>query len=144
MLPFLHLSFDGMEGCAFFMLFVGGAFWVLYFKRKRAVPEKKWLLWYAAIAGPCAFLALELGWMVTEEGRQPWVIYGLLLTKNAVNPAQWMNVSFAVFSCIYIVLASTLAILLLKLARSPKPPQSWSEALEETNTSKQPREAEIR
>src|SRR2546423_15638829 len=68
---FVHLSFDGMVACSFFMLFVGALFWLLYLRRKRVIPEKKWLLWCAAIAGPSAFLAMELGCMVTEEGRRP-------------------------------------------------------------------------
>ena len=130
---FVHLSFDGMVACAFFMLFAGAAFWLLYLKRKRIVPEKKWLLWCAAIAGPCGFLAMELGWMVTEEGRQPWVIYGLLRTQDTVNPAQWMVVSFLVFSCIYVLLGITLIVLLIRLARLPKPPQRLSELIEGIN-----------
>ncbi len=127
---FVHLSFDGMVGSGFFLLFVGLAFWLLYFKRKRSVPEKKWLLWGAVLAGPAAFLALELGWMVTEAGRQPWVIYGILRTEDAVNPAQWMNVSFLVFSCVYLLLGTTLIVLLLRLARGPKPSQEWSELIQ--------------
>jgi cytochrome d ubiquinol oxidase subunit I len=83
-----------------------------------------------AIAGPLSFIAMELGWIVTEEGRQPWVIYGILLVKDAVNPAQWMNISFLVFSCIYVLLGATLIVLLLRLARRPKPPQEWYELVE--------------
>jgi cytochrome d ubiquinol oxidase subunit I len=137
---FVHLSFDGMVACAFFMLFAGALFWFLYLRRKRVVPEKKWLLWFIAIAGPCAFLAMELGWMVTEEGRQPWVVYGLVRTQDAVNPAQWMNVSFLVFSCIYVLLGVTLIALLLLLARNPKPPQQWTELIEGINAGQESRE----
>ncbi|HEX4715474.1 MAG TPA: cytochrome ubiquinol oxidase subunit I [Ktedonobacteraceae bacterium] len=130
-IAFIHLSFDGMVGAAFFMLLVGLLFWFLYLRRKRRVPENRWLLWGAVLTGPAAFLALELGWMVTEEGRQPWVVYGLLRTSDAVTPAQWMNISFLVFSCVYLVLGATLVVLLLALARRPKPEQKWSEQLEE-------------
>ena len=123
----IHLSFDGMVGSGFFALFAGLVFWLLYFRRKRRVPENKFVLWLAIFAGPLSFVALELGWMVTEEGRQPWVIYGLLRTSQAVNPAQWMNVSFLVFSCIYILLSTTLVLLLLRLARGPKPAQEYTQ-----------------
>jgi cytochrome bd ubiquinol oxidase subunit I len=126
----VHLFFDGMVACGFFALFVGLLFWFLYFKRKRVVPEKNRLLWCAAIAGPLSFVAMELGWMVTEEGRQPWVIYGILRVKDAVNPAQWMNVSFLIFSCIYVLLGVTLAVLLVRLARQPKPETKWPELME--------------
>jgi cytochrome bd ubiquinol oxidase subunit I len=126
----VHLAFDGMVGAGFFALLVGLVFWFLYVRRKRVVPEKKWLLAGVAIAGPLSFIAMELGWIVTEEGRQPWVVYNVLLVKDAVNPAQWMNVSFLVFSGIYVLLAATLIVLLLRLARRPKPPQKWPELVE--------------
>ena len=123
----VHLSFDGMVGCALFMLLVGVVFWGLFLKRKRVVPEQKWLLWGAVLTGPAAYIALELGWILTEEGRQPWISYYWILVQNAVNPAQWLNVSFFVFVGIYLVLGTTLAILLLRLARKPKPSREWSE-----------------
>ena len=127
----IHLSFDAMVGCGFFMLLVGFVFWFLFFKRKRVIPEQKWLLWGAAIAGPAAFLAVEFGWITTEEGRQPWIIYGLLRVKDAVNPAQWMNVSFSIFSVIYVILGVTLIVLLLRLARSKKPEQTMPALIED-------------
>jgi cytochrome bd ubiquinol oxidase subunit I len=127
----VHLAFDGMVGCALFMFFVGIVFWFLFLKHKRVVPEKKWLLWGAALTGPAAFLALELGWILTEEGRQPWISYYWILVKDAVNPAQWITVSFLVFVCIYLVLGTTLVVLLLVLARQPKPSTEWAELVQD-------------
>jgi len=106
---------------------VGCLFWLLYFLRKRTIPANRWLLRGIVLAGPLSFVAIELGWMVTELGRQPWVIYGYLRTKDAVTTAPWLNISFLVFSFIYVVLAVTLTILLLRLARSPLPKLEWSE-----------------
>jgi cytochrome d ubiquinol oxidase subunit I len=63
--------------------------------------------------------------MVTELGRQPWVIYGILRTQNAVTTAPGLDISFLVFSVVYVVLAITLTVLLLRLARSPLPTQQW-------------------
>lgn len=124
----VHLSFDGMVGAGFFIFFVGLIFWLLYFKRKRRViPTNKLLLWLIFLAGPAAFLALELGWIVTEEGRQPWIIYGFLRVQDAVNPAQWIDVSFLIFVFIYLVLGTSLIVLLLKLARQPIKILPWSE-----------------
>lgn len=123
----IHLAFDGMVGCAFFMFFVGIIFWGLFLKHNHVVPEKKWILWCAAITGPAAYIALELGWILTEEGRQPWISYFWILVKDAVNPSPWIHVSFFVFVGIYLVLGTTLVILLLMLARKPKPPQEWAE-----------------
>src|SRR5437868_2496396 len=122
---FVHPSFDGMVGSGFFALFIAGVFWLLYFRRKRVVPENRWLLWGIVLAGPLSFIAIELGWMVTELGRQPWVIYGILRTGDAVTTAPGLSVSFAIFSGIYVVLTITLTALLLRLARSPLPKQEW-------------------
>ncbi len=122
---FVHPSFDGMVGSGFFALLIGGVFWLLYFRRKRVVPENRLLLWGIVLAGPLSFVAIELGWMVTELGRQPWVIYNFLRTQDAVTTAPGLNISFAIFSGIYVVLAITLTVLLLRLARSPLPKQEW-------------------
>lgn len=127
----VHPSFDGMVGSGFYMLFVGLVFWVVYFWRKRVVPENRVLLWGVVLTGPLSFLALELGWMVTELGRQPWVIYNFLRTKDAVTTAPGLNYSFLGFSALYVVLAVTLIILLLRLAREPLPKMEWSEVNQE-------------
>src|SRR5207244_9278005 len=122
---FVHPSFDGMVGSGFFALFIGGLFWLLYFRRKRVVPENRLLLWGIVLSGPLSFVAIELGWVVTELGRQPWIIYNILRTSDAVTTAPGLGVSFAIFSGIYVVLAITLTVLLLRLARSPLPKQEW-------------------
>ena len=96
-------------------------FWGLYRFKKRTFPENRLLLWGIVLAGPLAFLAIELGWMVTELGRQPWVIYGYLRTKDAVTTAPWLNVSFSIFSLVYILLTAALIWLLRQVARRPLP-----------------------
>jgi cytochrome d ubiquinol oxidase subunit I len=122
-----HLSFDLMVFCGFFMLLIGSLFWLLYFWRNLSIPTLPLLMWGVLIAGICAFLAVEFGWIVTEEGRQPWIIYGIMRVSDAANPVPLMGVSFIVFLCIYIILGATLIIFLLLLARRPKPPMEWSE-----------------
>ncbi|MDQ6661711.1 MAG: cytochrome ubiquinol oxidase subunit I, partial [Chloroflexota bacterium] len=117
----VHASFDGMVGSGFFVLFVALLFWFLYWRKKRVVPENRLLLWAIVLCGPLSFLAVELGWMVTELGRQPWVIYGVLRTKDAVTTAPGLNFSFLLFSFIYVVLSAALIRLLLGVARSPLP-----------------------
>jgi cytochrome d ubiquinol oxidase subunit I len=124
----VHTSFDGMVGSGLFVLLVALVFWASYWFRRRAFPQNRLLLWGVVLAGPLSFLAIELGWMVTEIGRQPWVIYGYgyppgygLLTKDAVTTAPFLNISFLLFSLIYVLLAATLIWLLLKVARRPLP-----------------------
>jgi cytochrome bd ubiquinol oxidase subunit I len=95
--------------------------------RKRVIPENRWLLRGILLAGILGFVAVELGWIVTEEGRQPWVIYGYLLTSNAVTPAPFINITFLIFTIIYVVLSITMIVLLLRQGRRPLPKMEWSE-----------------
>jgi cytochrome d ubiquinol oxidase subunit I len=117
----VHTSFDGMVGSGFFILLVVLLFWALYWFKKRTFPQNRVLLWGVILAGPLAFLAIILGWMVTEIGRQPWVIYGYLRTKDAVTTAPFLNISFLIFTLIYVLLAIALIWLLLNVARRPLP-----------------------
>ncbi len=117
----VHPSFDGMVASGFFILLVAVVFWALYWLKKRTIPEGRVILTGVLLAGPLSFVAIELGWMVTELGRQPWAIYGYLRTKDAVTTAPLLNVSFIIFTLIYILLAWALITLLLRVARSPIP-----------------------
>ncbi len=121
----LHPAFDGMVGSGFFALFIVLLFWGLYFLRKRVIPEMKLLLWGIVLTGPLSFLAVELGWIVTEEGRQPWAIYGVLRTSEAVTSASFVSVSLIIFVLVYLILGTTLILLLLRLARTPLPEMRW-------------------
>jgi cytochrome d ubiquinol oxidase subunit I len=73
-----------------------------------------------------ALLAVEFGWIVTEEGRQPWVIYNYLRTSQAVTPAPFLNLTFLIFTIVYILMAVMLIILLLRQARTPMPEMEWA------------------
>jgi cytochrome d ubiquinol oxidase subunit I len=123
----IHLSFDGMVASALFMLFIAIWFWLLYLRRRRVIPENRWLLRGIVLSGVLGFVAIELGWIVTEEGRQPWVIYGFLRTANAVTIAPFLTASFLLFVLIYLVLSVTLIVLLIRQARQPLPEMEWSE-----------------
>ena len=125
LIPVIHFAFDGMVGSGFFALFIAVLFWFVYFRRKRVIPENRWLLRGIVLAGILSFVAVELGWIVTEEGRQPWVIYGFLRTRDAVTPAPFINVTFLIFSFIYVVLSITMVVLLLRQARKPLPEMTW-------------------
>jgi cytochrome d ubiquinol oxidase subunit I len=134
----VHLCFDGMVGCGFFMFAVGLVYWFLYWRRKYRLPEDKWLLWGAVLAGICSFLAIELGWVTTEEGRQPWIIYGLMRVSYAVTPDNFMVISFSVFCFIYLVLGTTLVTFLILLAKRRKEPGQWSDYVVEGELEKEP------
>jgi cytochrome d ubiquinol oxidase subunit I len=69
------------------------------------------------LSGPAAVIAMEAGWFVTEFGRQPWVVYGILRTSEAATNAPALDTTFVVFIAIYAGLAITTVRLLLRLAR---------------------------
>jgi cytochrome d ubiquinol oxidase subunit I len=81
----VHWSFDIMVGTGFAMLAV--AAWVVWsWWRTRRLPDNKWLLRALVCCSRFGFIALETDWFVTELGRQPWIIYGFMRTKDAVTP----------------------------------------------------------
>ena len=64
------------------------------------------------LAGPLGFIAIEAGWVVTEVGRQPWIIYGIMRTADAVTPMPGLVVPFVTFTLLYIILSVVLVFLL--------------------------------
>jgi cytochrome d ubiquinol oxidase subunit I len=95
---------------------------VLVFQwRGRDVVSNKWLLKAIMLCTPMGFLAIEAGWIVTEVGRQPWVIYGILRTADAVTPMPGLIVPFLTFTALYVFLGVIVAWLLYQqVLRSPR------------------------
>jgi len=106
-----HLSFQVMVGIGMTLavtaLLAGFLAW-----RKKALPTgRRFLLWLGLI-GPLGLVAVEAGWMVTEVGRQPWVIKGILRTSDAVTPMPGLWLPFLMFTLLYLVLGVTATVLL--------------------------------
>lgn len=119
----VHLSFDGMVGLGTFIGLIAAVFWVLAFRR-RAIPMWRLLLLGLVATGPASVLAMEAGWFVTEIGRQPWIVYGVMRTSEAATTAPALGWTFAIFIAIYAGLAIATGRLLLMLAarnREPAP-----------------------
>ena len=112
----VHLSFDSMVGLGTLLGLLSLIFWVLVLWR-RSLPRGRRLLWGIVAAGPAALVAMESGWFVTEFGRQPWIVYGILRTSAAATSAPALGLTFAAFVVIYVGLAITSARLLLASAR---------------------------
>jgi len=107
----VHWSFDIMVGCGMAMMLM--AIWAGWIRwRTGALPDYVWFLRGMVVAAPLGFIAIETGWMVTELGRQPWIIYGVMKTRDAVTPMPGLGVTFAVFTAIYLVLSVVLVFLL--------------------------------
>jgi cytochrome bd ubiquinol oxidase subunit I len=112
----LHTAFDAMvgigTGLALLSTWFGIAWW-----RRRELPASRWFLRAAAIAGAAAVVALECGWIVTEVGRQPWIVTGFMRTSEAVTGAKglWFVYGFTV--ALYLVIGTIAALVLRGMAR---------------------------
>ena len=87
--------------------------------RRRALPDGRWFLRLVAALGPLSVVALIAGWVTTEVGRQPWVVYGHMRTEEAVTGAGGIPLGYAALVVIYAALAAATAWLLRRLARTP-------------------------
>jgi cytochrome d ubiquinol oxidase subunit I len=112
----IHLAFDAMVGLAFLLLLAG--LWALVvWRRRRALPAHRWFWWLAAACGPAALVAMECGWIVTEVGRQPWVVYKLLTTAQAATTNRGVIDSLGAVIVLYAVLGVATVAILRLLAR---------------------------
>jgi cytochrome d ubiquinol oxidase subunit I len=100
--PLNHVAFQIMVGAGTLMLGAAAWYWFARWRaRGRDAALPRLLLAAVIVCGPLGFLALEAGWVVTEAGRQPWVIYGVMRTADAVTPVQHVWGSLALFSTVY-------------------------------------------
>ena len=112
----LHWAFDTMVGIC--TLLIGLALWLgIGWLRKRDVPQSRWFLRATAVSGVASVLALECGWIVTEVGRQPWIVYNVMHTSDAVTHAGGIWVTFAVVLALYVVLGAALIITLRAMSQ---------------------------
>lgn len=104
-----HFAFQIMVGIGTFLMLAS----IIYFisLKKRSWYDKKWFLRLFVFAIPLGFIAVEAGWTVTEVGRQPWIIYNVMRTVDAVTPMPGIAYSFYLFTAIYISL--TIAVIFL-------------------------------
>jgi cytochrome d ubiquinol oxidase subunit I len=123
--PTVHVAFQLMVALGTFLALVAGWAGVLAVRR-RDLCAHVWLLRALAIATPMGFIAIEAGWTVTEVGRQPWIIYKVLRTAEAVTPMPGLIVPFLGFTLLYCFLGAIVAWLLYRqIIRSPRPAE-WS------------------
>jgi cytochrome d ubiquinol oxidase subunit I len=111
-----HLAFQLMVGLGTVMMGIG-ALYLLARWRKKAWLQSRWLLRLFVAATPAGFLAVEAGWTVTEVGRQPWIINGVMRTADAVTPMPGIAYSFYVFTAVYVSLSFMVVFLLSRQIR---------------------------
>ncbi len=123
--PIVHTAFQIMVALGTYLALVSlWAGWVAW--RRREVSDERRLLVAIALAAPMGFIAIEAGWTVTEVGRQPWIIYGVMRTADAVTPMPGLVYPFAVFTVLYCFLGVIVGWLLYRqIIRSPRPDE-WT------------------
>ncbi|NIJ52392.1 cytochrome ubiquinol oxidase subunit I [Dyadobacter arcticus] len=108
-----HFAFQMMVGSGMAMMLIAIIYFFSLWKQKRWLSSN-WILKLFAIATPLGFIAVEAGWTVTEVGRQPWIIYNIMRTADAVTPMPGISYSFYLFSAIYISLAIIVIFMLYR------------------------------
>jgi cytochrome d ubiquinol oxidase subunit I len=111
----VHWSFQLMVAIGTGLLALAAWFaWVRW--RRRRLPSSRWFWRAAVVAGLAAVLAMELGWVTTEVGRQPWVVQGFLRTADAVTEATGVIWSLLAVTALYLVLGTITVLVLRRIA----------------------------
>ena len=120
-----HFAFQIMVGIGMFLMLLA----VLYFisLKKKKWLSSNWFLKLFVIATPLGFIAVEAGWTVTEVGRQPWIIYQVMRTADAVTPMPGIAYSFYLFTAIYVSLSFAVIFLLKRQISMVSPIYDQSE-----------------
>jgi len=114
----VRFAFQTMVGIGTLMALLGIVFLVIRVRRKR-LPQTRWFYWAVAAAGPASLVALLAGWVTTEVGRQPWVVYGVMRTSAAVTGASGLPVGYGALAATYLGVALAVIWILRRLARAP-------------------------
>jgi cytochrome d ubiquinol oxidase subunit I len=116
----VRFAFQTMVGIGSLLALLGVAFLAARFRWKR-LPESVWFYRGLVLAGPLSLVALLAGWTVTEVGRQPWIVYRVMRTSEAVTGAGGIPVGYATLALVYAGLAVATGWILVRLARMPLP-----------------------
>jgi cytochrome d ubiquinol oxidase subunit I len=109
--PVTHYAFQLMIAIGMFLMLIGVIYFFALWK-KRNWLKQNWFLKLFIAATPLGFIAVEAGWTVTEVGRQPWIIQGIMRTSEAVTPMPGIQYTFYLFSFIYFTLSIAVVFLL--------------------------------
>jgi len=124
--PNVFIQYWGMRVMAYggvVVLLIGA--WGLWLIRRKKLATSRLFLWVAMWGVVLPFLMNTAGWLLTESGRQPWIVQGIMLTKNGISPSlstTWIAISLAAFVLVYAVIATIELLLMLKYSKKPLPP----------------------
>jgi cytochrome d ubiquinol oxidase subunit I len=114
----VRFSFQTMVGIGTGLALLGAVF-LLTWLRHRRLPRSRWFYRAVVAAGPLSVVALIAGWITTEVGRQPWIVYEVMRTEQAVTSADGLELAFAALIAVYVSLAAGVVWLLRRLAARP-------------------------
>jgi cytochrome d ubiquinol oxidase subunit I len=114
----VRFAFQTMAGIGTLLGLLGAVFLLTWWRRHR-LPRSPWFYRAVIVAGPLAFVALVAGWISTEVGRQPWIVYRTMRTEQAVTATNGLEVGYAVLVAVYLALAAGVVWLLRRLASRP-------------------------
>jgi len=113
----VHVAFDTMVTIGVGLVGLGG--WALVaWARRRELPRSRWFYRAAFVAGPAAVVAVECGWIVTEVGRQPWIVYRILRVADAVSAAPNLRLGYYALLVVYSTLTVGTVVVLRRMARA--------------------------
>jgi cytochrome bd ubiquinol oxidase subunit I len=114
----VRFAFQTMVGIGTLLALLGLCF--LYFRvRRRVLPAGRWFYVAVLAAGPLSVVALIAGWITTEVGRQPWIVYDVMRVNQAVTGAHVIPVSYGALCLVYLLLAFAVIWLLRRFSRVP-------------------------
>jgi cytochrome bd ubiquinol oxidase subunit I len=113
----IHYMFDIMVTIGIYTVVVSFLY-LLLDKLKRFNPHNKWLLWSIVLGGPLSLIAIEVGWIFAEVGRQPWILRGYMKVAEGATTADNVGLMFLVFIVLYIILAVVCSTVLVKMFKN--------------------------
>jgi cytochrome bd ubiquinol oxidase subunit I len=112
----VHLAWDVMVGLGTLLFLLALWYGVSWLFRRR-MPQTAWFLRAAVVAGPAAVITMEAGWVVTEVGRQPWIVYQYMTVEDAVTANTGVWITFIAVTILYLALAATTILVLRGMSR---------------------------
>ena len=119
----VRVTFQTMVAIGGFLALLG-AVHLYRLARRRGYPSTPWFYRAVVAAGPLAVVALLAGWITTEVGRQPWVVYKVMRTEEAVTGASGIPVGYAALVVVYSALIAVTAWMLRRISRAPLEPEA--------------------
>lgn len=113
----VHYFFDFMVTIGMLMIVLGFVYWV-GIKRGWAFIKAKWYRWLIVLSGPLTFLAIESGWWMTELGRQPWILRGIMTVEEAATSSNYVGLMSIVFFVLYIILGIGTIVVLRRIFKN--------------------------